>query len=1738
MGNYKASRHVLAFLAVLGAGFLSIGGLALSAAHNSRHSAPSRADVAAAARLAHRAQGRTVTIRRGHAVRTSRRHVRVIRLHPRIPLAKHRGSLLGVPWLPHGPKQQLAAGTGSTLRVKHTPVRHGTTMPMRRAIHTSGCAVPSAPGSPAATGGANSANITWTAANGNGNAVTAYVVTAFSGATAKNAQGTPATATSTAMSGIAGGSYTFQIFAQNTCGNGPAATSSAATVTGGATYASTVMGLGPSAYFRFGEAATSVTAADSSGHGLLGGYHNDGNILLGSPGAIAGDSNTGIKDNDGQWVASVPAPANLPVANQPRTVQAWVKPVPGDTACRWILGFGANGTNTAYNLAACPNQIGISAYSDDLYFTTPEPLQDGAWHMITVTYDGTTVTAYEDGHSLGTKTFGSPLSTAPGGLALGSWTAQCCNAWTYGGLDEEAVFPTALTAAQVSSEFAASGYGVPTAPTSPTATSPSNNTATVGWTASTAPGTGVTGYVVTAKKGATFEQSIAAPAGATGATLTGLPSGAYTFTITPEDAYGAGPSATTSSTNVAGSATTFASTVVTDKPAVFWRLDEPSTTTLAADSSGLGILGQYANSCLTLGVAGPLGNDPATGAQSSACNNIASEASRANLPSGSSSRTAMAWILPTDGYCRWFMGWGGNFTDGEFALASCANAINVSLNNDDHSFYSARNIADGNWHLVVVTDTYSTTTGNSVTAYVDGQKLGTQATNVPNTQSGSGLDVGNRPATCCYYGKVADAAVFPKALSAAQITALQTASGDGVPTAPGSVGATGAANKATVTWTAASAPGTTVTNYVVTEYSGTKAQQSVAVPGTATSATIDSLPAGSYTFKVVAYDTYGAGPSATSPAATVTGASTTYASQVIASTPSLYYRLGETGTLVAGDSSGHGTLGSYFSSGVTQGVAGAISDSSDLAASMNSSFLVDGGGSATIPSGDSNRTVEAWVKPSDASCRYVASFGTYQTDQAFDLGECPNAVWIDGYNDAHYFYTPRTLDDGAWHFLVATYSDTNGADQVTAYLDGKSLGTQQFNGTLATPPQSTLVVGEGPNNCCGSFYGGLDEVAVFPSALAATAIAAEFGLSNHAVPAAPTGVTAAPSSNQATVSWTAPTSPDPLTGYIVTAYAGTTPKGSIGAPGSATSATITGLPGGVAYTFKVVAYDAYGPGPAGTSSAQTPTGSATTYASTVLGDSPLLDYRLAEPTGSPFAADSSPSANPANYNNSVTTFGVAGAIPGDPATGVSDNGGDAVAYNQTVPANNLPAANLPRSVVVWVKLGDNNCRYAWGYGSGGTAQGFGVYVCPNSIDVVGNSDDEVFGTTHTMTDGSWHQIVVTFDGTNVTGYVDGVNLGTQQPATTLNTPVDTNLYIGGGPNDAGNRWYGSLDDMAVFSTVLSPAQVTALFTASGYSVPTAPGSVTASPGANQATVNWTAATATNASITGYVVTAMVGGTTAANAVATSGTASSVTLRGLKGGQAYTFQVVALDQYGAGPGATSSSVTTTGTATTYASTAIADGAVAYYRLGETTGNFAADSSGNGVLAIYNLGTTNLGGSSALTHDSSSSITEFNGGGYDVSTPAGTSNVLPSGNAARSVAIWIKPNDSSCREFIGWGYTSSAQGFGLGDACSGANSILVSGWGDDLEFTTAINLHDGNWHQVVATYDGAGNVTAYVDGTSLGTQALPIQLNTPAKTSLYIGSQEDAYSSWYGGLQDAAVFPTALTAAQVTTLYGAR
>lgn len=83
-------------------------------------------------------------------------------------------------------------------------------------------------------------------------------------------------------------------------------------------------------------------------------------------------------------------------------------------------------------------------------------------------------------------------------------------------------------------------------------------------------------------------------------------------------------------------------------------------------------------------------------------------------------------------------------------------------------------------------------------------------------------------------------------------------------------------------------------------------------------------------------------------------------------------------------------------------------------------------------------------------------------------------------------------------------------------------------------------------------------------------------------PTAPTGVTATAGDHSATLTWTAPDNAggDPVTSSQITPYINGTAQPEVTAPGSATTATVTGLANATAYTFTVTAVTDAGTSPA------------------------------------------------------------------------------------------------------------------------------------------------------------------------------------------------------------------------------------------------------------------------------------------------------------------------------------------------------------------------------------------------------------------------------------------------------------------------------------------------------------------------------------------------------------------------------
>jgi subtilisin family serine protease len=90
-------------------------------------------------------------------------------------------------------------------------------------------------------------------------------------------------------------------------------------------------------------------------------------------------------------------------------------------------------------------------------------------------------------------------------------------------------------------------------------------------------------------------------------------------------------------------------------------------------------------------------------------------------------------------------------------------------------------------------------------------------------------------------------------------------------------------------------------------------------------------------------------------------------------------------------------------------------------------------------------------------------------------------------------------------------------------------------------------------------------------------------------PGGPRVTRATPAAGAVRVSWTAlDDGGSTLTGFDVRAYRGATLERTVHVPGTARSATVTGLVNGTAYTLRVVATNAVGTGPAGTAASATP----------------------------------------------------------------------------------------------------------------------------------------------------------------------------------------------------------------------------------------------------------------------------------------------------------------------------------------------------------------------------------------------------------------------------------------------------------------------------------------------------------------------------------------------------------------------
>ena len=1585
--------------------------------------------------------------------------------------------------------------------------------------------LPGAPTAVGATAGSQQATISWTApAPNGGTAVSGYTVTPYIGANAGTPTQVPAPTTSVTINGLVNGTtYTFQVTATNTGGTGPAGTSNA--VTPALTpQAPTNVGAAP------GNQQVTVTwTAPNAGGSSITGYTITPYIggTAGTP-VSAGASATSVivtgLTNGTAYTFRVYATnsfGNGPVGTSPAATPAGPPSIPTTIAA-------ASGNGLATVTWAAPTDNGGSAITG---------------YTVTPVLNGTPGTPVVVG--------GSVFSTPVSGLTNGSsYTFQ--------------VFATNSIGNGPAGTSTPVTVGTPSSPGNVSATGGANQIS-VTWTAATPNGSAITGYTATAYVAGLPNLSIALVASATAATVSGLKGGtSYTIIVVATNNYGPGPGAFSSAVTPTGSATTYASTVLADGAANYERMSD--TGTVAADSSGNAGTGAYQGT-YTHGSTGLIGSDLGDAATSFDGSSAYVSAPTQTALQGNHARTVELWFNSASSAQQMLFDSGGTGAGQTFYIGTtsdggvCGAPANtagayVGFGGNGDVYIPGLHLNDGSTHYIAVT-----LQGTSFSVYVDGtavpgymynnswSALTAQPFALPTTPNTTGNPIwigrGRTQVSCSgnpyFAGIIDEVAVYPTALSAAQITNHFGLAADGAPGSPVNPTAVAGTNKATVSWGASQPNGSPVTTYIATAFvNGITSRNEISVGGTATSAVITGLVDGTqYNFQVQARNAFGYSSwSVFSGFVTVTGSSSTYTSTVIGDTPIAYYRLGDTGSTVT-DSSG-GANSAAIKPGVTEGVAGALPGDSDTAFALSNGSAQDQS-FATLPSGTSPRTYEAWVKTTSTGDQVLFSYGQPNggcsyTANGLALTAGNQVNFITRWNSDCYgswsslaITAPYSIANGAWHQLAATWDGTT----VVMYLDGQSIGSQAYSTSLGSADGNGLVLG----NLYGGRYlaGSLDEVSIYPSALSAAQVLNHFQASGNSRPAAPTGITTLGGANQVTVGWNAVTgNPSPLTGYLVTAMQGGVAKNALSTSPASTSVTMTGLQGGTAYTFQVQAANNFGPGLAGASAAVTPSGSATTYASTVEGDSPVYYYRLDD--ASAMAADSSGNGRLA-YASGGYTPGAPGALANDTDAAMTFASGAKV---QFVQGTGLPSGTSARTYEAWVKTTATGDQVLFSYGQsasgcGYPANGLAVtsgnqvtFITRWNSDCYGSWSTLAFTAPYSIANGAWHQLAATWDGSTVTAYLDGQAIGNQAYSTSSGSVDSNGLVLG---NLYGGRYLaGSLDEVSIYPSALNATQVFNHFQASGNSKPVAPTGITTLGGPNKVTVSWNAVGNTSP-LTGYLVTAMQGGV-AKNALSTSPASTSVTMTGLQGGTAYTFQVQAANNFGPGLAGASAAVTPSGSATTYASTVEGDSPVYYYRLDDASA-MAADSSGNGRLAYASGGYT-PGAPGALANDTDAAMTFASGA--KVQFVQGTG--LPSGTSARTYEAWVKTTATGDQVLFSYGQSASGCGYPAnGLAVTSGNQVnFITRWNSDcygswstLAFT-APSIANGAWHQVAVTWDGT-TVSAYLDGQPIGIpQAYSTSLGSADTNGLVLGSLYDG-RHLVGSLDDVSIYPSALSATQV-------
>ena len=219
------------------------------------------------------------------------------------------------------------------------------------------------------------------------------------------------------------------------------------------------------------------------------------------------------------------------------------------------------------------------------------------------------------------------------------------------------------------------------------------------------------------------------------------------------------------------------------------------------------------------------------------------------------------------------------------------------------------------------------------------------------------------------------------------------------------------------------------------------------------------------------------------------------------------------------------------------------------------------------------------------------------------------------------------------------------------------------------------------------------------------------------------------------------------------------------------------------------------------------------YVAAVSADRPFGFWLLDEPAGSAYGLDRSGNDHTAQFYDSLA-LGQPGALPNNPGTAMRLTGGRVILGNNPTPAPSTYSLEL------WFRSTSTTGGYLAGFENDRDASGWKatadriLQLDPSGRLSFGvwDNDKTAITTPTSYNDGRWHHVVVTSTAARQsTIYVDGapVTSGTTSPEATYFGFWRLGQGTVGPGTGHTSSFPGEIDNVSVFTTVLSPGRVAA-----------------------------------------------------------------------------------------------------------------------------------------------------------------------------------------------------------------------------------------------------------------------------------------------------------------------------------------